>query len=74
LLGGRDEVTVAELLAAAGDWPAGRRILSDLTAIGLRGELPYALIWGDGLRVELAGDLTWVTDGTFRRQNLGVAA
>lgn len=68
LLAGRDEVTVAELLSTAGDWAAGRRVLSDLTAIGLRPELPYLLAWGDGLRINVVGDLTWVTDGWFRRQ------
>ncbi len=67
LLAGRDEVTVAALLAAAGDWPAGRRILSDLTAIGLRPELPYLLTWGDGLRINVVGDQSWVTDGWFKR-------
>jgi hypothetical protein len=68
LLAGRVEVTVAELLAVAGDWPAARRVLSDLTAIGLRPELPYTLTWGDGLRITVTGDLTWVTDGWLRRQ------
>lgn len=67
LLGGRDEVPVAELMVAAGDWAAGRRVLSDLTAIGLRTELPYALTWGDGLRIEPASDLSWVTEGRFGR-------
>ncbi|WP_176731732.1 hypothetical protein [Micromonospora rhizosphaerae] len=42
--------------------------MSDLTAIGLRPELPYTLTWGDGLSIDVAGDLTWVTDGWFRRQ------
>ena len=68
LLAGRDEVTVAALLDAAGDWAAGRRVLSDLTAIGLRPELPYVLTWGDGLRIAVVGDLAWVADGWFRRQ------
>jgi hypothetical protein len=67
LLAGRDVVTVAQLLADVGDWPAGRRVLSELTAIHLRAELPYAVMWGDGLRVDVASSRTWVTDGWFRR-------
>ncbi|MEV6596172.1 hypothetical protein AB0M36_04810 [Actinoplanes sp. NPDC051346] len=71
LLEGRDQVGVAELLAAAGGWPAARRILSDLTAIQLRTELPYSLTWEDGLRVEATSELTWVTDGWLRRRGEG---
>jgi hypothetical protein len=74
LLAGRDEVTVAELVTAAGDWPAGRRVLSELTAIGLRQELPYVLTWGDGLRIDAAGDPAWVSDGWFRRRPEEAAA
>jgi len=66
LLAGRAEATVAALLAEAGDWPAGRRVLSDLTAIHLRDELPYTLTWGDGWRVDPAAETTWVTDGWFK--------
>ncbi|MFC3383170.1 hypothetical protein [Couchioplanes azureus] len=68
LLGSRDRVGVAELLAAAGNWPAARRVLSDLTAIQLRTELPYALTWEDGLRIDPASEPAWVTDGWLRRR------
>ncbi|ROP28859.1 hypothetical protein [Couchioplanes caeruleus] len=68
LLGSREQVSVAELLAAAGNWPAARRILSDLTAIQLRSELPYVLTWEDGLRIDAASEPAWVTDGWFRRR------
>lgn len=67
LLAGRDEVTVGALLTDAGEWPAARRVLSQLTAIHLRDELPYALSWGDGLRVDVDGSRTWVSDGLFKR-------
>lgn len=66
LLAGRAEVAVAELLAA--DWPAARRVLADLTAIGLRPALPYALTWEDTLRTAVVGDISWVTDGRFGMQ------
>jgi hypothetical protein len=68
LLAGRDEVTVGELLADAGPWAAARRVLSQLTAIHLRDELPYALSWDDGLRVDLTSTRTWVSDGWLRRE------
>ncbi|MBL7256515.1 hypothetical protein [Paractinoplanes lichenicola] len=66
LLGDRAEATVAQLLAEAGDWAAGRRVLSDLTAIHLREEIPYALTWGDGWRVDQGASPTWVSEGWFR--------
>jgi len=74
LLAGRHEATVGSLLSDAGEWPAARRVLSQLTAIHLRDELPYALAWGDGLRVDLASTRTWVTDGWFRRLTADEAA
>ncbi|MBM2615201.1 hypothetical protein JIG36_06445 [Actinoplanes sp. LDG1-06] len=67
LLAGRAEATVAELLAEAGDWPAGRRVLSDLTAIHLRDEIPYGLTWGDGWQVDPTSSRTWVSEGWFHR-------
>jgi len=67
LLAGRDVVTVAQLLADAGDWPTGRRVLSEVTAIHLRPELPYAVTWGDGWWVDVTSTRTWVSDGWFRR-------
>jgi hypothetical protein len=68
LLDGREVVTVGELLADAGDWPAGRRVLSELTAIHLRAELPYVLTWGDGLRIDVTSTRTWVSDGWVARE------
>lgn len=73
LLAGRDVVTVAQLLADAGDWPTGRRVLSELTAIHLRPELPYGVTWGDGWRVDVMSSRTWVSDGWFRRDAQAVA-
>ncbi|MBQ1065223.1 hypothetical protein KBX39_00075 [Micromonospora sp. D75] len=67
LLAGRDVVTVAQLLADAGDWPSSRRVLSEVTAIHLRPELPYTVTWGDGWRVDVTSTRTWVSDGWFHR-------
>jgi hypothetical protein len=67
LLAGKDRVTVADLLHDAGEWLAARRTLSQLTAIHHRDDLPYALAWGDGLRIDLESTNTWVTDGWFGR-------
>jgi hypothetical protein len=67
LLAGRDVVTVAQLLADAGDWPTGRRVLSEVTAIHLRPELPYTVTWSDGWRVDVTSTRTWVSDGWLRR-------
>lgn len=67
-LAGRTEATLAGLLDEAGDWYAGRRLLADLTAAHHHDGLPYELTWGDGLRVDPAGELSWVTSGSFRRR------
>lgn len=67
LLGDRVQVPVVELLDELGDWPAGRRLLSQLTAIHHHDGLPYALRWGDGLRISTASSLTWVNEGWFCR-------
>ncbi len=67
LLAGQDRVAVAALMRDAGAWLPARRVLSQLVAIHHRDELPYALEWGDGLRVDPDPMLTWVTDGWFGR-------
>lgn len=66
-LGGRTEASVEAILDAAGDWPAARRTLSDLTAAHHHSDLPYELAWADGLRVEPSAEVSWVSEGTFRR-------
>jgi hypothetical protein len=66
-LAGGDRVTVADLLRDAGEWPAARRVLSQLTAIHHRDELPYAITWADGMRVDTESTNTWLTDGWFGR-------
>jgi hypothetical protein len=67
LLADRARVAVAQLLQDAGEWLAARRVLSQLTAIHNRDELPYALSWGDGLRIDVETTRTWITDGWFGR-------
>ena len=66
-LAGGDRVSVAVLLWRAGEWPAARRVMSQVVSIHHRGELAYELTWGDGLRVDADSTLTWVTDGWFGR-------
>ncbi|GHJ56376.1 hypothetical protein Nm8I071_56830 [Nonomuraea sp. TT08I-71] len=73
LFGKRTVVTVAELLDEIGDWPAGRRLLADLTALHHHDDLPYELTWGDGLRINVESSLSWVAQGWFRRLDLGQA-
>jgi len=65
VLRGRDRVPVGEVLER--DWPAARRLLADLSAAHLRPELPYRLVWSDGLRVRPDGSPSWLSDGVFER-------
>lgn len=73
LLVGQNRVTVAFLLQEAGEWLSARRVLSQLVAIHHRDELPYALEWGDGLRIDPDTTRTWVTDGWFGRVDRAMA-
>jgi hypothetical protein len=66
-LGGQTEASVEAILDAAGDWPAARRTLADLTAAHHHPDLPYELAWADGLRVDPSTGTNWVSEGTFRR-------
>lgn len=66
-LGEQNEASVEAILDAAGDWPAARRTLSDLTAAHHHPDLPYELAWADGLRVDPLPSVSWVSEGTFRR-------
>jgi hypothetical protein len=66
-LGGLSEASVEAILDAAGDWPAARRTLSDLAAAHHHPDLPYELVWANGLRVDPSAGVSWVSEGTFRR-------
>ena len=48
-------------------------MLSEVTAIHLRPELPYTVTWGDGWRVDVTSTRTWVSDGWFRRDQQEVS-
>ncbi|MFC5746461.1 hypothetical protein [Actinomadura rugatobispora] len=65
VLRGRDRVAVEEVLAQ--DWVAARRLLSDLSSVNLHPELPYRLVWSDGLHARPDGVPSWVTPGVFER-------
>ncbi|TDE15828.1 hypothetical protein [Jiangella asiatica] len=67
LLRGADAVCVAAVLDDADDWLAARRALADLTAIHHHPDLEYELTWSDGLRIDIGGSASWVSDGSFRR-------
>jgi hypothetical protein len=73
-LSGRDAVSVVTVLESAGDWAASRRILADLTAAHHHPDLPYELVWGDGLRVDPAAYPSWASHGWFRRAGDAVHA
>ncbi|MBO2455486.1 hypothetical protein J4573_50995 [Actinomadura barringtoniae] len=65
VLRGRDRVAVEEVLDR--DWVAGRRMLADLSSVHLHPELPYRLVWSDGLAVRPDGAPTWMSPGVFER-------
>jgi hypothetical protein len=65
ILRGRDRVAVEDVLAR--DWAAARRMLADLSSAHLHPELPYRLVWSDGLAVRPEGAPTWVSPGWFER-------
>lgn len=68
VLAGRDEVSVTEVVDAAGDWITARRVLAELTAAHLHDELEYELVWSDGMRIDPAAGTPWITEGSFRRR------
>jgi hypothetical protein len=62
-----DRVSVADLLAAAGDWPTCRRLLAEMTAIHHHPDLNFALTWSDGIRLDPECCPSWLTEGWFAR-------
>ncbi|TMQ95184.1 hypothetical protein ETD83_22800 [Actinomadura soli] len=62
---GRERIAVEDALAQ--DWTTARRVLADLSSAHLHPELPYRLIWSDGLTVRPQGSPTWVSPGWFER-------
>jgi hypothetical protein len=71
LLAVGDEVPVVDLLDAAGDWAAGRRVLARLTAAHHHPDVAAELVWDDGLRVDPRGAVAWVAGGVLRRAATG---
>jgi hypothetical protein len=67
LLASRAQVSVADLLEEADDWPTCRRLLAQMTAIHHHPELAFELIWDDGLRIDPRSCPSWVSEGWFRR-------
>ncbi|GAA2588450.1 hypothetical protein SMC26_16275 [Actinomadura fulvescens] len=65
VLRGGDRVAVEEVLGD--DWVTARRMLADLSAAHLHPELPYRLVWSDGMTVREGGSPTWLSPGTFER-------
>ncbi|WP_225993623.1 hypothetical protein [Actinomadura rudentiformis] len=65
VLRGGDRVAVEEVLGD--DWVTARRMLADLSAAHLHPELPYRLVWSDGMAVREGGSPTWLSPGTFER-------
>jgi hypothetical protein len=65
LLGGGDRVSVAGLLAEAGDWPTCRRLLSEMVAIHHHPGLNFEVTWTDGLRLDPRSCPSWTSEGWF---------
>lgn len=66
-LGGRERVSVLELLDDVGEWLPARRVLAELTAVHHHPDLDYELAWADGVRIELATSPSWTSHGWFHR-------
>lgn len=67
LLGDTTSVPVTEVLDDSGDWPAARRVLADLTALHHHPDLPYELVWSDGLRIDVTASPSWTSHGSLVR-------
>jgi hypothetical protein len=67
LLAGQDHTDLAGALDDAGDWPAARRTLAQLTAAHHHPDLPVELVWADGLRIDAGAGVAWASQGTLRR-------
>lgn len=65
LLGGSERVSVAGLLAEAGDWPTCRRLLSEMAAIHHHPGLNFEVTWADGLRLDPRSCPSWTSEGWF---------
>ena len=65
LLGGSERVSVAGLLAEAGDWPTCRRLLSEMAAIHHHPGLNLEVTWADGLRLDPRSCPSWTSEGWF---------
>ncbi|MEV5830350.1 hypothetical protein AB0L25_32775 [Spirillospora sp. NPDC052242] len=64
-LRGRDRAAVADVLGT--DWASARRMLADISAAHLHPELPYRLVWEDGLDARPGGVPAWLSPGWFER-------
>ncbi|WP_231648722.1 hypothetical protein [Saccharothrix sp. NRRL B-16348] len=67
LLADSESVGVVDVLDDAGDWLSARRVLAEVTAIHHHPDLDYELVWGDGVRVEVAASPSWTSHGRFQR-------
>jgi hypothetical protein len=67
ILGGGEQVSVADVLAEAGDWPTGRRLLAEMTAIHHHPALACQITWADGVRIDPQACPAWTTEGWFAR-------
>jgi hypothetical protein len=71
ILGGNQRVSVADVLDEAGDWPTGRRMLAEMTAIHHHPALACQITWADGVRIDPQACPAWTTEGWFTRQGRG---
>jgi hypothetical protein len=67
LLAGSRAVPLAELLDTGDGWPVARRLLARLTAAHHHPDVDVELAWDDGLRIDAAAGVAWVSSGVVRR-------